>query len=50
MQSPDRNLQIGKGLLGHRNVTTKMEYININLEVAGEIFESELSIYIDYIN
>lgn len=47
MKSPDRNLQMVKGLLGHRSVTTTMEYIDINLEVTGRTLESELGIYID---
>lgn len=46
MKSPDRNLQMVKGLLGHRSVTTTMEYIDINLEVTGRTLESELGIYI----
>lgn len=47
MKSPDRNLQMVKGLLGHRSVTTTMEYIDINLEVTGRTLESELGLYID---
>lgn len=47
MKSPDRNLQMVKGLLGHRSVTTTMEYIDINLEVTGRTLESELGLYTD---
>jgi len=47
MKSPDRNLQMVKGLLGHRSVTTTMEYIDIILEVTGRTLESELGLYTD---
>lgn len=49
MKSPDRNLQMVKGLLGHRSVTTTMEYIDINLDVTGRTLESELGLYTDKI-
>lgn len=47
MMAPDRNLQLVKGLLGHRSLTTTMEYIEINMEVATKTLERELSIYTD---
>jgi site-specific recombinase XerD len=47
MSSPDRNLQLVKGLLGHRCVSTTMEYVDINIEVAGKALEQELSLYVD---
>ncbi|KGT93876.1 recombinase XerD [Erwinia typographi] len=47
MKSPDRNLQMVKGLLGHRSVTTTMEYIDINLDVTGRTLERELGLYTD---
>lgn len=47
MKSPERNLQMVKGLLGHRSVSTTMEYIDINLEVTGRTLESELGLYTD---
>lgn len=47
MKSPDRNLQMVRGLLGHRSVTTTMEYIDINLDVAGKTLERELGLHTD---
>lgn len=47
MKSPDRNLQIVKGLLGHRSITTTMGYIDINLDVTCRTLESELGLYLD---
>lgn len=45
MKSPDRNLQMVKGLLGHQSVATTMQYIDVNHE--GRTLDSELSLYID---
>ena len=36
-----------RGLLGHRSVTTTMEYIDINLDVAGKTLERELGLHTD---
>lgn len=47
MKSPDRNLQMVRGLLGHRSVSTTMEYIDINLDIAGKTLEKELGLYTD---
>lgn len=47
MNSPDRNLPLVKGLLGHRSVTTTMEYIDINMKMAAKTLEAELSLYTD---
>ncbi|OCQ52600.1 site-specific tyrosine recombinase XerC [Photorhabdus australis subsp. thailandensis] len=47
MKAPDRNLQMVRGLLGHRSITTTMEYIDINLDTAGRTLERELMLYID---
>ncbi|WP_242688266.1 site-specific integrase [Photorhabdus stackebrandtii] len=47
MKAPDRNLQMVRGLLGHRSITTTMEYIDINLDIAGRALERELMLYID---
>lgn len=47
MKSPDRNLQMVKGLLGHRSVTTTMEYIDINLDITGRTLEQELGLHTD---
>lgn len=47
MKSPDRNLQMVKGLLGHRSITTTMGYIDINLDVTCRTLESELGLYLD---
>lgn len=47
MKSPDRNLQLTKELLGHRSMTTTMEYVELNLDVAGKALEKELGLYTD---
>jgi integrase len=47
MEAPDRNLHLVKGLLGHRSITTTMEYIDINMEVVGKTLERELALYTD---
>ncbi len=47
MKAPDRNLQMVRGLLGHRSIATMMEYIDINLDVAGSVLGRELMLYID---
>ncbi|MBS9438853.1 site-specific integrase [Photorhabdus noenieputensis] len=47
MKAPDRNLQMVRGLLGHRSIATTMEYIDINLDIAGRALERELMLYID---
>ncbi|MDC9612946.1 site-specific integrase [Xenorhabdus khoisanae] len=47
MKAPDRNLQLVRGLLGHRSLATTMEYIDIDMEIAGKTLESELAIYLD---
>jgi len=47
MNSPDRNLPLVKGLLGHSSVSTTMEYIDINMRVAAKTLETELSLYTD---
>lgn len=47
MKSPDRNLAMVKGLLGHRSVATTMEYVEIDIEVTGKALEEELSLYMD---
>lgn len=47
MKSPDRNLAMVKGLLGHRSVSTTMEYVELDLEVTGQALEDELSLYMD---
>ena len=47
MKSPDRNLKLVKDLLGHRNVSTTMEYIELDMEVAGKALEQELVLYMD---
>jgi len=49
MKSPDRNLAMVKVLLGHRSVSTTMEYIEMDLEVTGQALENELSLYMDVI-
>lgn len=47
MKSPDRNRQMVKGLLGHRSVTTTMEYIDINRNITGRTLEREPGLYTD---
>ncbi|HGE6737069.1 TPA: tyrosine-type recombinase/integrase [Serratia marcescens] len=47
MKSPDRNIKLAKDMLGHRSVSTTMEYINMDLEVAGQVLEEELLLYTD---
>lgn len=47
MKSPDRNLQMVKGLLGHRSISTTMGYVDINLDVTCRTLESELGLYLD---
>ncbi len=47
MKSPDRNLPLVKRLLGHCNVATTMEYIDLDMEVTGKTLERELGLYTD---
>lgn len=47
MKSPDRNLAMVKGLLGHRSVSTTMEYVELDLKITGQALENELSLYMD---
>ncbi len=47
MKSPDRNLKLVKDLLGHRNVSTTMEYIELDMEVVGSVLEQELVLHTD---
>ncbi|CAE1141672.1 site-specific integrase [Serratia rubidaea] len=47
MKAPDRNLKLVKDLLGHRNVSTTMEYIELDMEVAGQALEKELVLHTD---
>lgn len=49
MKSPDRNLAMVKGLLGHRSVSTTMEYVELDLKITGQALEEELSLYMDVI-
>lgn len=47
MKSPDRNLTMVKGLLGHRSLSTTMEYVELDLKITGQALEEELSLYMD---
>ncbi|CDG16835.1 tyrosine-type recombinase/integrase [Xenorhabdus doucetiae] len=47
MKAPDRNLPMVKRLLGHRNVATTMEYIDLDMEVVGKTLARELGLYTD---
>ncbi|EGK8382493.1 tyrosine-type recombinase/integrase [Salmonella enterica] len=47
MKSPDRNLAMVKGLLGHRSVSTTLEYVQLDLKITGQALEDELSLYMD---
>lgn len=49
MKSPDRNLALVKGLLGHRSVSTTMEYVELDLAITGQALDEELSLYMDVI-
>ncbi|GAA3592059.1 site-specific integrase [Gibbsiella greigii] len=49
MKSPDRNLAMVKGLLGHRSVSTTMEYVELDLKITGQALEDELSLYMDVV-
>ncbi|WP_237385391.1 tyrosine-type recombinase/integrase [Xenorhabdus sp. Sc-CR9] len=50
MKSPDRNLPMVKRLLGHRNVATTLEYIDLDMEVTGKTLERELGLYTDRVD
>lgn len=39
-----------KGLLGHRSVSTTMEYVELDLAITGQALEKELSLYMDVIS
>ncbi|CAH6335455.1 tyrosine-type recombinase/integrase [Pantoea agglomerans] len=47
MSSPERNLQLVKGLLGHRNVSTTMEYVDISMDIVSKALEKEMALYTD---
>ncbi|RLM20589.1 recombinase XerD [Brenneria alni] len=47
MKAPERNLQLVKDLLGHRSVSTTMEYIELNMEIVGRTLEKELALHTD---
>ncbi|MDF7679954.1 site-specific integrase [Enterobacteriaceae bacterium ESL0689] len=47
MKSPERNLQLVKDLLGHRSVSTTMEYVELKMDVVGKTLEEELCLYTD---
>lgn len=47
MSSPERNLQLVKGLPGHRNVSTTMEYVDINMDIVSQPLEKEMALYTD---
>ncbi|KAF0776956.1 integrase [Salmonella enterica subsp. enterica serovar Worthington str. BCH-3008] len=47
MSSPERNLQLVKGLLGHRNVSTTMEYVDISMDIVSQALEKEMALYTD---
>jgi len=47
MNSPERNLQLVKGLLGHRNVSTTMEYVDISMDIVSKALEKEMALYTD---
>ncbi|WP_099350933.1 tyrosine-type recombinase/integrase [Erwinia amylovora] len=47
MTAPDRNIQMVKGLLGHRSLSTTMEYIDIDIQNTGRTLEMELSLHMD---
>lgn len=47
MSSPERNLQLVKGLLGHSNVSTTMEYVDISMDIVSQALEREMALYTD---
>ncbi|STP92312.1 putative integrase [Enterobacter hormaechei] len=47
MKAPERNLQLVKDLLGHRSVSTTMEYVELNMDIVGKTLEEELSLHTD---
>lgn len=47
MKSPERNLQLVKDLLGHRSVSTTMEYVELKMDIVGKTLEEELSLHTD---
>ncbi|NUU68149.1 site-specific integrase [Enterobacteriaceae bacterium BIT-l23] len=47
MKAPERNLQLVKDLLGHRNVNTTMEYVELQMDIVGKTLEQELSLHTD---
>ncbi len=47
MKSPERNLQLVKDLLGHRSVSTTMEYVELKMDIVGKTLEAELSLHTD---
>ncbi len=49
MKAPERNLQLVKDLLGHRSVSTTMEYVELNMDIVGKTLEEELSLHTDLV-
>lgn len=47
MKSPERNLQLVKDLLGHRSVSTTMEYVELKMDIVGKTLEAELALHTD---
>ncbi|HBY0036796.1 TPA: site-specific integrase, partial [Klebsiella pneumoniae] len=47
MKAPERNLQLVKDLLGHRSVSTTMEYVELRMDIVGKTLEEELSLHTD---
>lgn len=47
MKSPERNLQLVKDLLGHRSVSTTMEYVELKMDIVGKTLEAEMSLHTD---
>lgn len=47
MKAPERNLLLVKDLLGHRSVSTTMEYVELKMDIVGKTLEEELSLHTD---
>lgn len=47
MKAPERNLQLVKDMLGHRSVSTTMEYVELQMDIAGKALEEELLLHTD---
>lgn len=47
MSSPERNMQLVKGLPEHRNVSTRMEYLDISMDISAKALKKEVAFSTD---